>query len=85
MGLLRVTKFRNYQVSMRKLNKTYSCGLNLQFFLVLNVSIITVDSNVAILLMYYQHRLDLQLFLRTGTGSKEKIFEIQTTILVLML
>ena len=50
-----------------------------------SVSIITVDSNVAILLMYYQHRLDLKLFLQTGTGSKEKILEIQTTILVLML
>ena len=28
--------------------------------------------------MYYQHRLDLKLFLQIGTGSKENIFDIQT-------
>ena len=43
-----------------------------------SASIITVDSDVAILSMYYQHRLDVKLFLRIGTGSKEKIFDIQT-------
>ena len=43
-----------------------------------SVSIITVDSDVAILSMYYQHRLDLNIFLQLGTGSKEKIFDIQT-------
>ena len=43
-----------------------------------SVSIITVDSDVAILSMYYQHRLDLNIFLQMGTGSKEKIFDIQT-------
>ena len=43
-----------------------------------SASIITVDSDVAILSIYYQHRLDVKLFLRIGTGSKEKIFDIQT-------
>ena len=43
-----------------------------------SASIINVDSDVAILSIYYQHRLDVKLFLRIGTGSKEKIFDIQT-------
>ena len=43
-----------------------------------SVFIITADSDVAILLMYYQHRLNLKLFLRIGTGSKENFFYIQT-------
>ena len=43
-----------------------------------SASIINVDSDVAILSIYYQHRLDVKLFLRMGTGSKEKIFDIQT-------
>ena len=38
--------------------------------------IITVDSDVANLSMYYQHRLDLKLFLWMGAGSKEKVFDI---------
>ena len=41
-----------------------------------SASITAVDSDVAILSIYYQHRLDLKLFLRMGTGSKEKIFDI---------
>ena len=28
--------------------------------------------------MYYQHRLNVKLFLQLGTGSKEKIFDILT-------
>ena len=43
-----------------------------------SASIITVDSDVAIISMYYQHRLDLELFLQMGTGSKTQIFDIQT-------
>ena len=43
-----------------------------------SASIITVDSDVAIFSIYYQHRLDLKLFLQMGTGSKEKIFDIKT-------
>ena len=43
-----------------------------------SVSIITVDSDVAILSKYYQHRLDLNIFLQMGIGSKEKLFDIQT-------
>ena len=43
-----------------------------------SASIITVDSDVAILSVYYQHRLDLKLFLQTGTGTKEKLFDVQT-------
>ena len=79
MGLLRVTEFRNYQVNKRKLIQKYYCALNLQLFLGFeSASIITVDSDVAILSIYYQHRLDVKLFLRIGTGSKEKIFDIQT-------
>ena len=34
-----------------------------------SASIITVDSDVAIFSMNYQHRLGLKLFLRMGTGS----------------
>ena len=37
-----------------------------------SASIITADSDVAILSMHYQHRLDLKLFPRKGTGSKKK-------------
>ena len=43
-----------------------------------SASIITVGSDLAILSMYYQHRLDLKLFLHIGTGFKEKIFNIKT-------
>ena len=41
-----------------------------------SASITAVDSDVAILSIYSQHRLDLKLYLRMGTGSKEKIFDI---------
>ena len=79
MGLLRVTEFRNYQVNKRKLIQIYYCALNLQLFLGFeSASIITVDSDVAILSIYHQHRLDVKLFLRIGTVSKEKIFDIHT-------
>ena len=44
-----------------------------------SASIITVDSDLAILLMYYQYKLDLKLFLQMGSGSKGNIFNIQTS------
>ena len=79
MGLLRVTEFRNYQVNKRKLIQKYYCVLNLQLFLGFeSASIITVDSDVAILSIYHQHRLDVKLFLRIGAVSKEKMFDIHT-------
>ena len=41
-------------------------------------SIITVDSDLTLLSIYYQHWLDWKLFLRMGTCCKERIFDIQT-------
>ena len=46
---------------------------------------ITVDSDVAIFSIYYQHRLDLKLFLQMATGSKGKIFDIQTISVLILL
>ena len=42
------------------------------------VNIITVDSDVAILALYYQSRLDISLYLEMGTGSKTKIYDISS-------
>ena len=36
------------------------------------VRIVTVDTDVAILTLYYQTRLDLSIYLEIGTGSKVK-------------
>ena len=41
-----------------------------------SVNIITVDSDVAILSLYYQRRIDLSIYLEFGTGRKTSLFDI---------
>ena len=43
-----------------------------------SATIITVDSNVAILCFYYQSRINLSLVLEYGTGTKTSIFDIES-------
>ena len=38
--------------------------------------IITVDSDVAFLCLYFQCQLDINIYLQMGTGTKEKTFEV---------
>jgi hypothetical protein len=39
-------------------------------------NIVTIDSDVALLCLYFQHQLDVNIYLQMGTGIREKIFEI---------
>ena len=43
-----------------------------------SVRIITVDSDVAILALYYQKQLSVQIFLEYGTGPKAQIFDMSS-------
>ena len=43
-----------------------------------SVNIVTVDSDVAILSLYYQTKLDISLYLELGTGSRVRIFNISS-------
>ena len=41
-----------------------------------SVNIVTVDSDVAVLSLYYQQRLDVEIYLQMGTGVREKIYKV---------
>ena len=40
------------------------------------VNVITVDSDMAILSLYFQSQLDICIYLQMGTGLREKIYEV---------
>ena len=46
-----------------------------------SANIITVDSDVVILCLYYQSRINLSLVLEYGTGTKTSIFDIESNTL----
>lgn len=57
--------------------KMFLCAAHASSWGYESVKIVTVDSDVAILSIYYQKRLDLSIYLEMGTGTKTKLFDIK--------
>ena len=57
--------------------KMFLCAAHASSWRFESVKIVTVDSDVAILSIYYQKRLDLSIHLEMGTGTKTKLFDIK--------
>ena len=80
MGLVCVASFRNYQVNKKELIQGYSCELNLKLLLILNqfLLILLIQVLQSFRWIKFENKLDLKRSVRMSTGSKKKIFDIQT-------
>ena len=56
--------------------KMFLCAQHAQSLGFQSANIVTVDSDVAILSLFYQSRMDISLSLEYGTGNKTNIFDI---------
>jgi len=73
----RVIPLLNWKASKKK--QIRKCSSVPVFLLQIGFSsckIITVDSDVAFLCLYFQRQLDINIYLQMGTGTKEKTFEV---------
>ena len=61
--------------------KMFLCAKNAASLGFSSANIITVDSDVAILCLYYQSMINLSLVLDYGTGTKTSIFDIESNTL----